>query len=582
MSFLEENMMLIFQTIFMATLVAIIREYFGGTMFKSTTSIFHHSLDIQNLNVAKAESIVSKLTQSELSKKVAGKIPLLHHILHLIASVTDFSERKRLVKLASTVVSTGGNVNTLFSNREILSESLKLKEISLAISVAKRGAVLHSSESLIHLYSLPCSVIYLAGMLLKGHELMRQSNVDTDSLSAVLETNEDLNVISHSDLYLTSPTYQKLINKIGSIRIPIEVSFVDLQRSLSEVASTVHYEILQTEFSVMMKFMDHLSALDDFGRNPLHWLAVSGGSDMMDQLHQFFSNADVSVHGRLGDSLASRDCFGHTPMSYANSRFPDSPISASMAKLARMCFISSDFLEALSAQEASQSPIEVLDASRVAILQKNAVLTSSNSGGWAEPRIPYSLVPVGSNSDVVEVWTGLPSREEFLLRYVSNGRPVVFRGAALDLPIRSAFAKEQFLSNHGDETVVVASIPYASHFGQRERQVSMAQLANEHCECKGEGEGELLYAFTSLRNHAISSDAPPPPFLSPPISVRATQFYLGGAGTGAPPHFHGSAVNVLAYGEKVSRYPFYAYRISASLIAMTAELVFVPAFGRVL
>lgn len=29
------------------------------------------------------------------------------------------------------------------------------------------------------------------------------------------------------------------------------------------------------------------------------------------------------------------------------------------------------------------------------------------------------------------------------------------------------------------------------------------------------------------------------------------QFYLGSAGTGAPAHFHGHAVNSLAYGEKV-------------------------------
>ena len=30
------------------------------------------------------------------------------------------------------------------------------------------------------------------------------------------------------------------------------------------------------------------------------------------------------------------------------------------------------------------------------------------------------------------------------------------------------------------------------------------------------------------------------------------QFYLGPAGTGAPVHFHGHAINTLAYGEKVS------------------------------
>jgi hypothetical protein len=30
------------------------------------------------------------------------------------------------------------------------------------------------------------------------------------------------------------------------------------------------------------------------------------------------------------------------------------------------------------------------------------------------------------------------------------------------------------------------------------------------------------------------------------------QFYLGSAGTGAPVHYHGHAINTLAYGEKVN------------------------------
>jgi hypothetical protein len=33
------------------------------------------------------------------------------------------------------------------------------------------------------------------------------------------------------------------------------------------------------------------------------------------------------------------------------------------------------------------------------------------------------------------------------------------------------------------------------------------------------------------------------------------QFYLGAAGTGSPIHFHGHAINTLAYGEKVSQVP---------------------------
>lgn len=36
-----------------------------------------------------------------------------------------------------------------------------------------------------------------------------------------------------------------------------------------------------------------------------------------------------------------------------------------------------------------------------------------------------------------------------------------------------------------------------------------------------------------------------------PAYGHQLQFYLGAAGTGAPVHYHGPAINTLAYGEKV-------------------------------
>ncbi len=42
-----------------------------------------------------------------------------------------------------------------------------------------------------------------------------------------------------------------------------------------------------------------------------------------------------------------------------------------------------------------------------------------------------------------------------------------------------------------------------------------------------------------------------PTILQGIISDTEMQFYLGGKGTGAPVHYHGHAVNSLAFGEKV-------------------------------
>lgn len=64
-----------------------------------------------------------------------------------------------------------------------------------------------------------------------------------------------------------------------------------------------------------------------------------------------------------------------------------------------------------------------------------------------------------------------------------------------------------------------------------------------------------LYAFhvapPSYRTQ-LDRDISIPPFLVNEITDVEMQFYLGVSGTGAPTHYHGHAVNSLAYGEKVS------------------------------
>ena len=42
------------------------------------------------------------------------------------------------------------------------------------------------------------------------------------------------------------------------------------------------------------------------------------------------------------------------------------------------------------------------------------------------------------------------------------------------------------------------------------------------------------------------------------------QFYLGSAGTGAPVHYHGHAINTLAYGEKVFSFHLYLFFLFAN------------------
>lgn len=71
-----------------------------------------------------------------------------------------------------------------------------------------------------------------------------------------------------------------------------------------------------------------------------------------------------------------------------------------------------------------------------------------------------------------------------------------------------------------------------------------------------------LYAFQTPSpqwQKRLTRDVPvPEPLFGIQKSITETspyqhevQFYLGSAGTGAPTHYHGHAINTLAYGEKV-------------------------------
>jgi len=74
-----------------------------------------------------------------------------------------------------------------------------------------------------------------------------------------------------------------------------------------------------------------------------------------------------------------------------------------------------------------------------------------------------------------------------------------------------------------------------------------------------------LYAFSTPSpqwQKRLTRDVPIPEPLFGKISSASAervaydhevQFYLGAAGTGAPIHYHGHAINTLAYGEKVKK-----------------------------
>lgn len=207
----------------------------------------------------------------------------------------------------------------------------------------------------------------------------------------------------------------------------------------------------------------------------------------------------------------------------------------------------------------------------------------------------------------------LPSAEEFYRLYVNEARPVIFRGVALNDTIRTVLSKENFVRKYGQERVEIATIPYANTFGVSSsahsseiQYATMAEMANAQQTTGHSGvsiknvhdkatkgisadvttdsdeDSEYLYTFTTQLSAKLSQDIPVPSCIKDsaidadgnlvPNSDVELQFYLGPAGSGAPMHVHGNALNTLAYGMKHwFLYPpsdaFYSTQTSVSFAA---------------
>ena len=143
---------------------------------------------------------------------------------------------------------------------------------------------------------------------------------------------------------------------------------------------------------------------------------------------------------------------------------------------------------------------------------------------------------------------------------------------------REIFQRGIFIQKYGKDKVGISTIPYAGSFGQKSSvknnlmQVTFEELAKNESISKitrllddsNETYTEYYYAFTTPLpqwTQKLSKDVGIPPNIQY-TSVNnegdleenkniELQFYLGPAGSGAPMHFHGHALNTLAYGKHI-------------------------------
>jgi hypothetical protein len=132
-------------------------------------------------------------------------------------------------------------------------------------------------------------------------------------------------------------------------------------------------------------------------------------------------------------------------------------------------------------------------------------------GGWSEERLADPRIHINSSRcDITEIWVGaprfdeasdsmvydypMPSPAEFYMKYLIDGRPVVFRNALghninsssdqhdnrkssfFAENIKKVLKKDNFLAEYGQYVFPVSDIPYARTFGQASSQATLQEV----------------------------------------------------------------------------------------------------------
>lgn len=654
-------------------------------------NIFFNSVtDPNNLNLNNAQNALYKLNHNDLNR-FGDTAPLLHHFLNLYRLSNKTYDKKKIIEIMLYCLYLGFDSHSTYKNDPpLLFKSIILKELNLTKSIIENNPasvykmILHQKQWLKDficiLYSIPSEyVVPLAKLLLHVDTITGNRN-QTSSMEEIkyLLESADLGkpTVKPTDLALYSTTYHTILSSIG-MGFPIKL--VDIVRSLDEVAGSIHQALLDvlidilhdegTDWEIIISYIETLTAATmvvtnntvglsplpyPMGRNPLHYLCISGGSIMLQQLTKFIQriilaiseeeetlSLELSVAAEkdlilsiFRTALISKDMRGHSPISYAVMRYSqNSVIFDELKSLCNLLLLDIEvlLLEFPWIQTHYNSNSNVMNN---IIADQNNVI----SGGWSTIKKELPQHYMDNSCDIMEVYEkSLPNNKEFFVNYVNRGVPVIFRQVALsDSPtkstkysdnmkkIRKVFQKDNFMLNYGSFRVPSATIPYSGKllficlhylsltltwrkslisytidtFGIKSSISTLAEVANSDKIILKSGKISLngnmdvdelnnntlpLYTFCTPSQQWSSKllgDIPIPRSIYRDLSSSSyssnvddnnnnadsgiglidekysswsfeLQFYLGSAGTGAPIHFHGHALNTLAYGEKV-------------------------------
>lgn len=193
--------------------------------------------------------------------------------------------------------------------------------------------------------------------------------------------------------------------------------------------------------------------------------------------------------------------------------------------------------------------------------QEYAPFEYVEAGGGFQTPTENAKIPSTCDFDIVTKMTVA----EFQHTYVSARRPLLLRGFQKGPKwdaLRESWSKAKIAASHPDVRLETASIPYAKTFGFVEplQSLSIAEYVDQIMDAdrdRGSDQEPPRYIFSSTKlslpaNSSLHAVLTTPSFAvdRDNIKDKGPQWYLGAPDTGAPIHYHDSALNVLVHGRK--------------------------------
>lgn len=274
-------------------------------------------------------------------------------------------------------------------------------------------------------------------------------------------------------------------------------------------------------------------ARDQLGRTPLHVASFGGNQVAADTL--------------LNRSIAGGDATLVNELDRAGNSALDLALVNSFAGTARM-------LRERWGAKSSRNTAAIIAKLRRPDGPSAPPDAAAESGGWGGINDDESATPTPSGT-FINVVTEL-DRKQFTAEYLIPRQPVLFRGGCANwTDLRTLLTKKAFIAKFGDRTLPVSTIPYGDQYtaavetGQRQLRAFVADDV-----LHASTGSAPMYIFEQRQLQAVLPEIAAAVPTSLPFLVGANlsppQFYLGGNGSGAPPHFHGDAWNALAWGSK--------------------------------